>query len=81
MTVTSVATSQQRSAQTSTSGEYSIPFLPIGEYTMLVQAPGFPPKSFKGIVLQVDQEARFDVTLNLALPPTRSRFRLSRRCW
>jgi Carboxypeptidase regulatory-like domain len=65
VTVTSVATSQQRSALTSSSGEYSIPFLPIGEYTVLVQAPGFQPKSLKGIVLQVDQEARFDVTLNL----------------
>ena len=65
VTVTSVATSQQRSALTTPSGEYSIPFLPIGEYTMLVQAPGFQPKSLKGIVLQVDQEARFDVTLNV----------------
>src|SRR4029453_17998614 len=65
VTVTSVAPSQQRSALTSPSGEYSIPFLPIGEYTMLVQAPGFQPKSLKGIVLQVDQEARFDVTLNV----------------
>ena len=65
VTVTSIATSQQRSAQTTPSGEYSIPFLPIGEYTMLVQAPGFQPKSLKGIVLQVDQEARFDVTLNV----------------
>jgi Carboxypeptidase regulatory-like domain len=65
VTVTSVATSQQRSALTAPSGEYSIPFLPIGEYTILVQAPGFQPKSLKGIVLQVDQEARFDVTLNV----------------
>ena len=65
VTVTSVATSQQRSALTSSAGEYSIPFLPIGEYTVMVQAPGFQPKSLKGIVLQVDQEARFDVTLNV----------------
>ena len=65
VTVTSVATSQQRSTLTSSSGEYSIPFLPIGEYTVMVQAPGFQPKSLTGIVLQVDQEARFDVTLNL----------------
>src|SRR5215475_8326556 len=65
VTVTSVATSQQRSAVTSSSGEYSIALLPIGEYTVTVQAPGFQPKSLTGIVLQVDQEARFDVTLNL----------------
>src|SRR5216684_3020228 len=65
VTVTNVATSQQRSVQTSASGEYSIPLLPIGEYTMLIAAPGFPPKSLRGIVLQVDQEARFDVILSL----------------
>src|SRR5215467_2319580 len=65
VTVTSAATSQQRSAQTSSSGEYSIPFLPIGEYTVMVQAPGFQPKSLQGVILQVDQEARFDVTLNV----------------
>jgi hypothetical protein len=65
VTVTNVATSQQRSVQTSGSGEYSISLLPIGEYTMLVEAPGFPQKALRGIVLQVDQEARFDVTMSL----------------
>src|SRR5206468_1109157 len=65
VTVTNVGTSQQKSVQTTASGEYSISLLPIGEYTMLVEAPGFPPKSFRGIVLQVDQEARFDVTMSL----------------
>jgi hypothetical protein len=65
VTVTNASTSQKRSVQSSASGEYSISLLPIGEYTMLVQAAGFAPKSLLGIVLQVDQEARFDVTLSL----------------
>lgn len=65
ITVTSLATSQTKSAQTSADGEYVISQLPIGEYTMLVEAPGFSTKSIKGIVLQVDQEARIDVNLNL----------------
>src|SRR5689334_11708272 len=65
VTVTNATTAQQRSVRTSVSGEYSIPLLPIGEYTMLVEAAGFPSKSFRGIVLQVDQEARFDVTMSL----------------
>ena len=63
--VTNVATSQQKTVQTNGSGEYSIPLLPIGEYTMRVEAPGFQAKSLKGIVLQVNQDARVDVSLAL----------------
>jgi hypothetical protein len=65
ITVTSVSTSQSRTAQTTSEGEYIVPQLPIGEYTMLVEATGFPSKSIRGIVLQVDQEARIDVNLTL----------------
>src|SRR5215813_5930889 len=65
ITVTNTATSQQRTVQSSAAGEYSIPLLPIGEYNMRVDAPGFPPKSLQGIVLRVDQEARVDVTMSL----------------
>ncbi len=65
VTVTNVATSQTRSVQTTAVGEYSISLLSIGEYTMKVEAPGFANRSFRGIVLKVDQEARFDVNLVL----------------
>ena len=65
VTVTNIDTSQSRSVQTSAVGEYSIPLLPIGEYTMLIAAPGFPNKNLRGIVLKVDQEARLDVTMSL----------------
>ena len=37
VTVTSVGTSQQRSVQTSASGEYSIPLLPIGDGVTVIQ--------------------------------------------
>ena len=65
VTVTNIDTSQFRSAQTSALGEYSIPLLAIGEYTMLIAAPGFSNRNLRGIVLKVDQEARFDVTMSL----------------
>src|SRR5258707_14727451 len=55
ITVTNVATAQSWTARTSSEGEYSISRLPIGEYTMLLEAAGFPSKSLRGIVLQVDQ--------------------------
>jgi hypothetical protein len=65
ISVINVATSQQKSVSTNASGEYSIPLLPIGEYTIRVEAPGFQAKSLKGVILQVDQEARLDITMTL----------------
>ena len=65
ITATNTATAQRHSGQTNATGEYSISLLPIGEYTILVTATGFPSKSMRGIVLQVGQEARFDVTMTL----------------
>ncbi|HXJ44195.1 MAG TPA: carboxypeptidase-like regulatory domain-containing protein, partial [Bryobacteraceae bacterium] len=63
--VTNVATSQSWNVQTGEDGEYSVARLPIGEYTMLVEASGFASRSMKGIVLQVDQDARIDVVMSL----------------
>jgi hypothetical protein len=63
--LTNIATAQSWSAQTGTDGEYSVARLPIGEYTMLVEASGFASRSMKGIVLQVDQDARIDVVMSL----------------
>ena len=65
ITVTNLATAQTWNARTTAEGEYSISRLPIGEYTLLVEAAGFPSKSLRGIVLQVDQDARFDITMSL----------------
>ena len=65
ITVTNVATSQRQTVQSAANGEYSIPLLPIGEYTMSAEAAGFATRSYKGIGLKVDQEARFDVTLSV----------------
>ncbi len=63
ITVTNGATSQSKSVQSGASGEYLLQQLPIGEYTMMVEAAGFSSKSMRGIVLQVDQDARFDISL------------------
>ena len=41
ITVTNGATAQTRFAQSGPSGEYSLQQLAIGEYTMMVEAPGF----------------------------------------
>lgn len=60
-----IATSQERSAATDASGDYSIPLLPIGEYTITGEAQGFKTTTIQGVTLQVNQEARVDMTLTL----------------
>ena len=44
-------------------GEYTLPLLPPGEYSVRASAPGFGDQTFDKIVLQVGQTARLDVKL------------------
>src|SRR5712692_10987907 len=60
--VSNVATGFSRSTQSSEGGEYSIPALPAGDYTVTVEFTGFG-KQTKNITLQVGQAASLDFTL------------------
>jgi hypothetical protein len=62
VTATNTATGFSRSAQASDTGEYTIPALPAGEYTIAVEYKGFG-KQTKNITLQVGQVAALDFTL------------------
>src|SRR6266849_6409385 len=47
-------------------GDYELPLLPItGSYTLSVSKEGFQTQELTGIVLQVDQRARLDVTMKV----------------
>src|SRR5438876_7337571 len=46
-------------------GDYVVPFLPPGPYTVAVEKPGFKKQIRRGLTLQVDQKLR----LNFALAP------------
>lgn len=46
-------------------GTYVAPNLKPGEYHVSATAPGFSTQSIRGIVLQVDQHARVDITLQI----------------
>ena len=54
-----------RTASTTNEGLYLIPLLPIGSYKITVKAAGFKEFSQTGITLQVGQNARVDVALQL----------------
>ncbi len=52
-----------RRTTTDGTGVYQVPLIPVGIYSMTFEAPGFKKEEIKHIILQVDQRARVDVTL------------------
>src|SRR4051812_4040052 len=58
-----VATNQNREVTTGSDGEYILTNLPIGEYEVTASASGFRTEVNKGVVLQVAQRARLDMSL------------------
>ncbi len=60
---TNQATKTTYSAQTSGSGYYTIPFLPIGEYVISVEAKGFKKVVSSPITLEVNQTAKVDLDM------------------
>ena len=58
-----VDTGLEWKAQSNDAGEYSIPLLPIGQYTVTGEAAGFKVSTITGLTLQVNQEARIDIKL------------------
>ena len=60
---TNVDTGLSRSASTTADGTYSIQYLPVGAYTVEVDASGFKRLVQKNVVLTVDQTQTLNVTL------------------
>src|SRR5581483_9102774 len=58
-----IATNLSRETATGSDGQYILTNLPVGEYEVTVSARGFRTEVSKGVVLQVAQRARLDVTL------------------
>ncbi len=63
VTALQTATGQSRSEVTNDSGEYSIPQLPVGPYTIAVEQSGFKKSERTNIDLRVDDQLRIDVSL------------------
>jgi outer membrane receptor protein involved in Fe transport len=55
----------QRSALTDTQGDYVLPALPVGSYTVSIETPGFNSFHQEGVVLTSNENARVDATLQV----------------
>ena len=65
VTARNADTSLTRTAPTSQDGAYRLEFLPVGNYVLSVTAAGFKKIDRSGIVLQVNDTARVDVSLTV----------------
>jgi hypothetical protein len=65
VTVTHVATGQQRQVETGESGNYVITNINPGEYTVRAEKAGFKSEVRSGLTLQLNQKARVDLKLSI----------------
>ncbi len=59
-------TSASRLSETSKEGSFQVPNLPVGKYTVKVEAPGFGPKTISDLSLDVSQKRVLEITLSIA---------------
>jgi len=65
VTATRIATNTVHGTVSGKSGEYVIPALPPGDYTVTVDAPGFRTLVHSGVSLQISQQATVNLTLEV----------------
>ncbi len=58
-----IATNESRQVEAGDTGDFTLPQLGPGEYSLTVEQPGFNTEIRRGILLETGQEARLDVTL------------------
>jgi len=63
--VVNLATNSVREAKSDASGNYSVPFLPAGEYSLNLNAKGFQGQRVTSLTLQVQQTLRQDFSLKV----------------
>ena len=67
VSVTSEATGEVlRQTKTETSGSFTATLLPVGAYTVEVNAAGFPVTKFPGVVVRITETTRITATLKLS---------------
>jgi hypothetical protein len=66
VTVTAQSTGQVRAVKTDDAGHYDVPLLPVGMYTVRVDASGFQSSESRDLQLQVDEARELDFSLTPA---------------
>ncbi len=70
VTAENTATSVKTPTQTNASGIYTIRFLPIGTYTVTVEAKGFVTEKVSPFALEIDQTVKIDTGLKIGSSTT-----------
>lgn len=65
LTITNNGNGQSRQLTTDSKGYYAAPSLPVGDYTIKAEIHNFKTQVRQGIVLQVAQQARVDLVMEL----------------
>jgi hypothetical protein len=65
LTITHQASGQQRQLATDANGNYRVPALPVGEYSIKAELPDFKTQLRQGVVLQVGRQAQIDLTMEV----------------
>ncbi|MEO8736695.1 MAG: carboxypeptidase-like regulatory domain-containing protein, partial [Edaphobacter sp.] len=65
VTITDAGKGTKSTKQTDSDGTYNVPFLIPGTYNVSVEMPGFKRSVSNNVVLDIDQKARVDFTLEL----------------
>jgi hypothetical protein len=65
VTAENTATSVKTSVKTNAAGMYTIRFLPIGSYTVTIEATGFSKQTVPPFALEIDQTAKINVQLEI----------------
>ena len=76
--ITNLDTALTRSTFTNDSGNYHVRLLPVGRYSVSGELVGFKKQEISGIILQVDQVARIDLSLRWARSPSWWKWRARR---
>jgi hypothetical protein len=67
---TNTATGVKTNTTTNQAGEYSIRFLQIGNYKLLIEAQGFETATYGPFALEIDQTAKIDIPLKIGSTTT-----------
>ncbi len=70
VTAINMATGLKTVAQTNASGVYTLRFLPVGTYTLTIEAAGFTTEKVSPFALEIDQTAKINASLTIGATTT-----------